>query len=104
MHVKLAVQVLNSKVQKDMAKYENEATESTQTFISNCDTLWNVFNDTKPLMSLDNTCIKALDNVLDFFENWKKELAFLFTLKSEISSHFISWQTMFDIQVNHHLE
>jgi hypothetical protein len=104
MRVKLAVQVLNSKVQKDMAKYENEATESTQKFISNCDALWNVFNDTKPLMSLEDTRIEDLDDVLDFFKNWKNELASLYKLTSEISSHFISWHTMFDIQVNHHLE
>ncbi|XP_028407341.1 uncharacterized protein LOC114529968 [Dendronephthya gigantea] len=99
MRVKLAVQVLNSKVQKDMAKYENEATKSTQQFISNCDALWNVFNDTKPLSSLEDTRIKALDDVLDFFKSWKNELASIYALKSEISSHFISWQTMFDIQV-----
>ncbi len=89
---------------KKTAKYENEATESTQKFISNCNTLWNVFNDTKQLMSLEDTCIKALDYVLDVFKNWKNELAPFFKLKSEISSHFISWQTMFDIQVNHHRE
>ncbi len=55
-------------------------------------------------MSLEDTRIKALDNLPDFFQNWKNELASFFKLKSEISSHFISWQTMFDIQVNHHLE
>jgi hypothetical protein len=75
MRVKLAVQVLNSKVQKEMAKYENEATESTRKFKSNCDALCNVFNDTKSLMSLDDTRIEALDDVLDFFKNWKNELA-----------------------------
>jgi hypothetical protein len=90
MRVKLAVQVLNSKVQKEMAKYENEATESTRKFKSNCDALYNVFNDTKSLMSLDDTRIEALDDVLDFFKNWKNELASLYKLKSEISSHFIS--------------
>jgi hypothetical protein len=101
MRVKLAVHVLNSKVQKDMAKYDNDATGSTQKYILNCETLWNVFNDTKPLTSLEDSRIKALDNVLQFFNNWRDELASIFKTKSEQSCHFISWQTMFDIQVNY---
>jgi hypothetical protein len=83
MRVKLAVHVLNSKVQNDMAKYDNDATESTQKYILNCETLWNVFNDTKPLTSLEDSRIKALDNVLQFFNNWSDELASIFKTKSE---------------------
>lgn len=101
MRVKLAVQVLNSKVRKDMANYESDATESTQKFIFNCEKLWDVFNDNKPISSLSDTRIKDLDNVLEFFKNWKDELASLFPTKSERSSHFVIWQTMFDVQVNY---
>lgn len=99
MRVKLAVQVLNSKVQKDMAKYENDSTESTQKFILNCETLFNCFNDTEPLLSLEDRRIKALENVLRFFQNWRDQLTSIFKTKSEQSYHFISWQTMFDLQV-----
>ena len=51
MRVRLAVQVLKSKVREDMEKYEADITSSTQKFILNCETLWNVFNDTTPLSS-----------------------------------------------------
>ncbi len=98
MRVKLAVQVLNSKVQKDMAKYENDSTESTQKFIINCE-IFNCFNDTEPLLSLEDRRIKALENVLRFFQNWRDQLTSIFKTKSEQSYHFISWQTMFDLQV-----
>ena len=49
MHVNLAVQVLNSKVRKDMEKFESDFTISTQKFIYNCQKLWGVFNDDKRL-------------------------------------------------------
>ena len=49
MRVKLAVQVLNSKVRKDMEKFESDSTISTQIFIYNCQKLWGVFNDDKRL-------------------------------------------------------
>lgn len=104
MRVKLAVQALNSKVRKDMEKFESDVTLSTQKFILNCERLWNVFNDNKPLSSITDSRIKDLENVLHFFNNWKDELASQFTTKSEISQHFITWQTMFDLQVNPRLQ
>ena len=99
MRVKLAVQVLNSKVREDIENFENDLTSSTQKFILNCETLWNIFDDTVPLLSMTDTRIKKLENVLAFFINWKNELTNKFPLKSDISSHFISWQTFFDLQV-----
>ena len=99
MRVKLAVQALNSKVRKDMETWESDETLSTQKFIFNCEKLWGVFNDDKPLSSITDSRITDLENVLQFFNNWKDELASKFTTKSEISSHFITWQTMFDLQV-----
>ena len=78
---------------------ENDLTSSTQKLILNCETLWNVFNDTAPLSSVTDTRIMKLENVLAFFINWKNELTDKFPLKSDISSHFISWQTFFDLQV-----
>ena len=104
MRVKLAVQVLNSKVQKDMENYENDVTQSTQKYILNCETLWNCFNSTEPLTSLEYTRIEALDDVLLFFRNWRNELASIFKTKSEQSCHFISWQTMFDLQVQQRMD
>ena len=101
MRVKLAVQVLNSKVRKDMERFESDPTISTQKFICNCEKLWGVFNDDKPLSSATDSRVIDLDNVLKFFNDWKDELASKFPNKSERSSHFITWQTMFDLQVNH---
>jgi hypothetical protein len=99
MRVKLAVQVLNSKVWEDMEKYEADITSSTQKFIRNCETLWNVFNDTTPLSSETDVRLGKIEDVLGFFRKWKNELAEQFSLKTEQSSRFISWQTFYDLQV-----
>ena len=85
MRVKLAVEVLNSKVQKDMARHATEDTESTKKFIFNFETLWNVFNDTKPLSTVANPRISDLD---------QDQLTATFINESESASHFISWQTI----------
>jgi hypothetical protein len=100
MRVKLAVQALNSKVKKDMERHDPIATESTQEFIANCETLWKVLNDNTPLSSSNDPRMTDLDNVIKFFDNWKDELSLMFKTKSEIASHFITWQTMFDIKVS----
>ena len=100
MRVKLAVQVLNSKERKDMEKYEADITSSTQKFILNCETLWNVFNDTTPLSS--DVRLGKIEDVLDFFKKWKNQLAQQFSLKTQQSFRFISWQTFYDLQVTNH--
>ena len=41
--LKLAVQVLNSKVQKDMENYENDVTQSTKKYILNCEKIMELF-------------------------------------------------------------
>ena len=87
-----------------MENYENDVTQSTQKYILNCETLWNCFNSTEPLTSLEGTRIQALDDVLLFFRNWRNELASIFKTKSEQSCHFISWQTMFDLQVQQRMD
>jgi hypothetical protein len=101
MKVKLAVQVLNGKVQRDMEAFDPVTTESTQLFIHHCDLLWNVLNNNKPLSTITDFRIQDLDMVLQFFDNWRDDLYFLCKTKSEVSSHFISWQTMFDLKVDH---
>ena len=87
--VKLAVQVLNSKVQKDMENYENDVTQSIQKYILNCETLWNCFNSTEPLTSLEDTQIQALDDVLLSFSEIG-EMNWLPSLKQSQNSHAIS--------------
>ena len=99
MRVKLAVQALNSKVKKDMERHDPAATESTQMFISHGENLWRALNDNTPLSSLNDSRIKDLDNVITFFDSWRDGLSLMFESKSEIASHFITWQTMFDIKV-----
>lgn len=64
-----------------------------------CETLWNVFNDGKPLYSVNDARVASLTQVLNYFANWKTELSQLYKTKSEISAHFITWQTMFDLEV-----
>ena len=58
MRVKLAVQVLNSKFQKEIESCDPAVTESTRLFIYNCDKLWKIFNDTNPLSAATNPRIK----------------------------------------------
>ena len=69
MRVKLAVQALNSKVRKDMKTLESDSTTSTQKFIYNCEKLWGVFNDDKPLSSATDSRVIDLDDVLKFFND-----------------------------------
>ena len=100
MRVKLAVHTLSAKVRQDMATHENNVTESTQDYIKMCETVWNVFNDNKPLHSVCDARVVSLSQVLNYFVNWKTELSQLFKTKSEMSAHFITWQTMFDLEVS----
>ena len=99
MRVKLAVKTLSSKVCEEMAKNENNSTQATQEYIKICETLWSVFNDSKPIRLLTDNRITQLTEVLSFFTKWKEDLLTVYKIKSEVSDHFITWQTMFDIEV-----
>ena len=99
MRVKLAVNTLSQKVADEMKAHENNVTESTQQYITMCHNLWQVFDDRRPIFSVRDPRIDTLDTVLSFFSDWKASLVSEFKNQSQISSHFITWQTMFDIQV-----
>ena len=99
MRVKLAVNTLSEKVYKDMALHENNITEKTQEFIKMCEMLWNVFNDNSPLQSITDERVANLNQVLNYFKTWKQELQQTFHRRTEVSEHFITWQTMFDLEV-----
>lgn len=99
MRVKLAVNTLSEKVRKEMAAHENNATEKTQEFITMCETLWNVFNDSRPLQSMTDPRITNLNQVLNYFKVWKQDLEQTFLRRIDVSQHFITWQTMFDLEV-----
>ena len=102
MRVKLAVKTLSAQVREEMAKNENCATQSTQEYIRMCETLRSVFNDSKPIIRLlTDHRITQLTEVLSFFTKWKQDLLGAYKTKSEVSDHFITWQTMFDIEVQH---
>ena len=55
-------------------------------------------NDSKPIRN-DDARIQMLDEVLEYFLQWKESLAHLCHTKSEQGLHFIAWQTMFDLKV-----
>ena len=103
MRVKLAVHTLSKKVAAEMKEHENSETQSTQEYISICDDFWQVFNSRNPITSVQDPRIGILDNVLAFFINWKATLLKEFNTRPELSSHFITWQTMFDLQVQYSL-
>ena len=104
MRVKLAVNTLSEKVCRDMALHENITTEMTQEFIKMCEMLWNVFNDNSPLQSITDQRITNLNQVLNYFKAWKQELQHTFNRRADVSDHFITWQTMFDLEVINILE
>ncbi|CAH3154783.1 unnamed protein product [Porites evermanni] len=95
MRVKLAVNTFSQKVAVEMKANENNVTEFTQQYITMCHNLWQVFDDRRPISSVSDPRIDTLDTVLSFFSDWKASLN-----QSQISSQFITWQTMFDIQVH----
>lgn len=64
-----------------------------------CETLWNVFNDSRPLQSLTDSHITNLNPVLNCFKAWKQELEQTFHRRTEVSEHCITWKTMFDLEV-----
>ena len=73
MRVKLAVQVLNSKV-REYVEDEADVTSSTQKFILNSETLWNVFIDNTPLSSETDIRLGKIEDELDFLKKWKNQL------------------------------
>ncbi len=99
MRVKPAVKTLSKSVREDMAKFEHNVTESTQEFIRMCETLWSIFNDSQPLYSTNDQRITSLTGVLNYFKTWKEEVEQKFNSRSEVAAHFITWQTMFDLEV-----
>lgn len=99
MRVKLAVQTLSRKVQQDMAAHENNETYETQEFICMCATLWDVFNDSMPLQLITDSRNAKLNQVLNYFKTWKQQLSQIFQRRADVSDHFITWQTMFDLEV-----
>lgn len=82
-----------------MKLHENNATQSTHQFFNMCDKFWQVFNDSQPIFLVRDSCIDTLDTVLSFISDCKGSLTQEFATRSEVSSHFITWQTMFDLQV-----
>ena len=69
MRVKLAVDTLSSKVATDdMATFENGETSLTQEYILNCEKFWNIYNDPRPIKSINDQKVQTLEDVLDFFE------------------------------------
>ena len=97
--VKLAVNNLQQKVADEMKAHENNVTESTQQYITMCHNVWQVFDDRRPISSVRDPRIDTLDTVLSFFSDRKASLVSEFKNQSHTSSHFITWRTMFDIQV-----
>ena len=69
MRVKLAVKTLSAQVREEMEKNENRTTQSTEEYIRMCETLWSVFNDSKPIRLLTDQRITQLTEVLSFLQN-----------------------------------
>ena len=93
MRVKLAVQTLSSKVQAEMQSSDN-VTLATQEYISMCDNFWNVINSSKPLTTNCDE-IRKLDDVVNYFTDWQKNLGVFAKIKAEQAKYFVSWPTIY---------
>ena len=100
MRVKLAVHTLSAKVAEKMEQCDKTATVGTRSYITACDTFWNVFNNPKPMRSINDGRITELNEVLRFFSDWQDWLAVKFKKIAEQTHHFIAWETMSDLKVN----
>ena len=97
MQVILAVQTLSTNIANEMEECEFEATKETRNYIKTCEKFWNVFNDPKPLITIEDTRISQLDEVIKYFQDWKS--CTQYEKKAIQSQHFMSWQTKFDLEV-----
>ena len=100
MKVKYAMDVLSNVVASEMQKNDNVRTVETQVFLKKCDQLWKVFNDSNRLSDADHERLDKLEEVIQYFGEWKLQLQDEYETKSERAKHFITCQTHFDIQVS----
>ena len=66
--------------------------------------LWSVFKDNSPLQSITDQRVTNLNQALNYFKAWKKEVLQTFLRRRDVSEHFIAWQTMFDLKVIYRLD
>ena len=86
--VKYAVDVLsNVVVGSEMKKNDNAIKIETQAFLKKCE-LWKVlFNDSNRLSDADDERLDKLEEVIQYFEDWKLELQDKYGTKSERAKH-----------------
>ena len=101
MRVKLAVQTLSSKVANEMKACQAEDTEETRQYIKICEKFWNVFDDPRPLKTIEDNRKTELDAVVTYFEDLRMWLATQNRTKAQQSEHYISWQTKLDLEVQY---
>ena len=77
--------------------HENNPTEKTQEFM-------NVFKDNSPLQSMTDQRVANLNQAFNYFKAWKQDLQQTFHRRTDVSEHFITWQTMFDLEVIYRLD
>ncbi|XP_068696117.1 uncharacterized protein [Montipora foliosa] len=55
-------------------------------------------SDNSPLQSITDQRVTNLNQVHNYFKVWKQELQQTFHRRTDASEHFITWQTMFDLE------
>ena len=100
MRVNLAVDVFTTKVCEDMCQNEPGVITSTCNYIEICEKLWKALNDSKSMKTLEDERINILNDVVEFFDDWKEQVNHTFARKNEQTTHIITWQTMFDLHVS----
>ena len=86
MKVKLALDVLSRKVGAEMREKENDATLETQKYIEAAACLWDVFLSKEPLSNSADQRLATLDNVQQYFSDWKLEVERTYRTKAEQAS------------------
>ena len=98
-NVRLSVEPLSKSVCCEMEHWSAEATKSTRKFVTNCDKLWNIFNDTKAIKDPNGHGIQTLHEVEPYFDVWEVYIKHEFRTRKKQLNHIITWQTMFDLKV-----
>ena len=83
-----------------MKENENNATLETQKYIEAAACLWDVFSSKEPLSNSADQRLATLDNVQQYFSDWKLEVERTYGTKAEQASHIISWETQFDLKLS----
>ena len=97
MKTKLAYDVFDKSVERNVAVHTTDATKSAQRYLSESRKLLDVFRSTAPLGKVIDERIGQLQSAGDWFTSWLAQLRGQYPNRKECAKHFVAWQTYDDI-------